>query len=259
MGLFYLRRINLPPNSQAALAQLQQEQSQAQNPNQILESQRQSLGVQGAQDTVTGLRGAINNTTRLLKQVAPGVMGRTQQSLVTQGQANRIIQNEEAPISERLSDQGRDYSFASEDLGRLEDRAGKAASGLYQGQQDKLSYLQNLYATLYGREQDAARAAAEERERQEQIRQFNASLAKSGSSGGSGAGVNFSSPAKTSNPLQDAAYLSVQHYLGQGRARAQSDYEATLKSANYGNAMDKLKVQLYNQMGIGVGGKPLRG
>lgn len=168
-----------PANSQEALAQLQQAQSSAQNPNQILEAQRQGLGVQGAQDTVTGLRGAINNTTKLLKQVAPSVMGRTANSLVTNAQATRQISNEQAPISQNLSEQGTEYNQASQDLGQLQDRAREASSGIYQGQQDKLSYAQNLYNTLYQREESAKQAAAAEADRQEQVRQFNEQLAAS--------------------------------------------------------------------------------
>ncbi len=172
-------------DSQAALAQLQQQQAQAQNPNDILANQRQQLGVNAAQDTVTGLRGAINNTTKLLKQVAPGVMGRTGNSLVTDAQANRIIQNEQAPISQTLTDQGTQYTQADEDLAKLQDQASQAAQGIYQGQQDKLSYAQNLYNTLYQKEKDAQATAQAEADRQEQIREFNAGLsAKSG--GGTG-------------------------------------------------------------------------
>jgi len=168
-----------PANSQEALAQLQQIQSQAQNPNDILANQRQQLGVNAANETVTGLRGAINNTTQLLKQVAPSVMGRTGNSLVTSAQAGRIIQNEQAPISQNLADQGQQYSQAAENLNKLESQAGQAASGIYQGQQDKLSYAQNLYNTLYQKERDAQQAAQAEANRQEQIRQFNEQQAAS--------------------------------------------------------------------------------
>lgn len=242
-----------PDSSQSALAQLQQTQSQSQNPSDILSSQRQQLGVNDAQNTVTGLRGAINNTTKLLQQVAPSVMGRTGNSLVTNAQSNRIIQNEQAPIQQNLSEQGTQYNQASEDLNQLQQRAKEAAAGVYAGQQDKLSYAQNLYNTLYQKEQDAASAARAEADRQEQIRQFNAT--PHGSSGGT-SGLDISSllgglgqPASQPN-IQDQAYTSVQKYLSQGNAQAKSDYMATLKSANYGNALDKLKVQLYNQNGI---------
>lgn len=252
-------------NSQQALSELQNAQAASQDPNTILANQRQQLGVDAAQQSVTGLRGAINNTTKMLQQVAPGVMGRTGNSLVTSAQANRIIQNEQAPISQNLENQGREYNQAGEDLNQLQQRAQEAASGLYQGQQDKLSYAQNLYNTLYKQEQDAQAARQAEADRQEQIRQFNENLALSkaaaaragagGNSfvlGGSASKPSAAPTAAASPSSQDLAYQSVQNFLKQGKAAAESDYQATLKSANYGNALDKLKVQLYNQQGIGV-------
>jgi chromosome segregation ATPase len=245
-----------PSNSQEALAQLQGQQAQAQNPNDILSGQRQQLGVDASRNTVTGLRGAINNTTKLLQQVAPSVMGRTGSSLVTSAQAGKQIQNEQAPISQNLSDQGREYTQASQDLNELESQAAQAASGIYQGQQDKLSYAQNLYNTLYQREQAAEEARRAELARQEQIRQFNEQLAASrkaasGGAGGFGLGSStISSPQAKPSSIQDAAYLSVQNYLKQGKERAAADYAATMKSALKGNAMDKLKIQLYEQNGI---------
>lgn len=234
-----------PANSQAALAQLEQTQASAQNPNQILESQRQGMGVNAATDTVTGLRGAINNTTKLLKQVAPSVMGRTQNSLVTQAQATRQIGNESAPIAQNLTEQGQEYNDANQDLDRLEGRASTAANGIYTGQQDKLSYLQNLYNTLYGKEQDASKQA-------EATRQFDVEQARLRSSGSGGGGkFDLSNPTPTATnaapTINDQAYTSVQKFLQGSDDQIKSDYAATLKSANYGNALDKLKVQLYQQ------------
>lgn len=249
-----------PTNSQDALAQLQQAQSSAQNPNQILDAQRQNLGVNQAQDTVTGLRGAINNTTKLLKQVAPSVMGRTANSLVTNAQATRQISNEQAPISQNLSEQGTEYNQASQDLGQLQDRAQQAAGGIYQGQQDKLSYAQNLYNTLYQKEQDAEQARVAEMQRLEQTRQFNEEQSRLRAAGNGNSGLDINGLLGALNKttaapsIQDQAYASVQNFLSKGRAVAQSDYAATLKSANNGNALDKLKIQLYNQQGIGSTG-----
>jgi hypothetical protein len=168
-----------PQNSQQALAGLQQTQAASQDPNTILSGQREQLGVNSAQSTVTGLRGAINNTTKLLQQVAPSVMGRTGSSLVTNAQATRQIGNEQAPISQRLSEQGTQLGEGERNLSELNSRAQEAASGIYQGQQDKLSYAQNLYNTLYSKERDAEAARQAELDRQEQIRQFNAQQASS--------------------------------------------------------------------------------
>lgn len=246
-----------PKNSQQALAQLQGIQKTVKDPNTILSQQRQQLGVNAAQDTATGLRGAIDNTTKLLKQVAPSVMGRTGNSLVTSAQANRIIQNEQAPISQNLTEQGTKYNQAQEDLNTLQQRAQEAASGIYQGQQDKLSYLQNLYNTLYQRETDRQAAKVAEQNRQEQIREFNAQLAESRrkSSGGGGISLGgFGTPTPTAktnktNPTQQQAYNDVATRIAkQADDALRSDYIATAKSARYGNKRDKYKLILYTQL-----------
>lgn len=248
----------MPPNSQAALAQLQETQAQSQNPNDILSGQRQQLGVQGAQDTVTGLRGAINNTTKLLKSVAPSVMGRTANSLVTAAQAGKQIQNEQAPISQTLTDQGSQYTEANQDLSKLEDQAGTAAAGIYQGQQDKQSYLQNLYNSLYQREQTAAAAQQAEADRQEQIRQFNASLAEqqraSKASAAASSGNNFNlggaagilgSNTQKSNQVDtsraDSAINDLLHT--NNKDLILKTISAITTAANKGSAYDKYKLQ----------------
>lgn len=175
-----------PTNSAEALQSLEQTQSTAQDPNAILTGQRQSLGVNAANDTVTGLRGAINNTTTLLKQVAPSVMGRTANSLVTSAQSGRIIQNEEAPISSTLSDENQKYSDASNDANKLESEAEQSASGIYKGQQDKESYLQNLYNTLYQSEQDKQAETDKQAAAAEQAAEASSSSSSSGKSSGGG-------------------------------------------------------------------------
>lgn len=180
-----------PTNSAAALTQLQGLEKTDQDPNTILSNQKQQLGVSSAQDTVTGLRGAINNTTKLLQQVAPSVMGRTGSSLVTNAQASKQIQNEQAPISANLTQEGTDYNNATTDLNNLEGEANTAASGIYQGQQDKLSYAQNLYNTMYQKEQDAQTAAQAKATAAEQIREFNANLAESKSEAAASAASSF--------------------------------------------------------------------
>lgn len=162
-----------PANSQAALAQLQAKQTTAQNPNDIIANQRQQLGVDAAHDTVTGLRGTISQLTQGLKKVAPSVMGRTGASLVTNAQAQRQISNEQAPISQNISEQGVNLGEADRNYNELNSKAQEAASGVYAGQQNEMSYLQNLYNTLYTREQDAEKARVQEADRQEAIRQFN--------------------------------------------------------------------------------------
>lgn len=178
-----------PSTSQEALGQLQTQQAGAKSAADILANQRAQAGIQGAEDTVKGLRGAITNTTRLLNNVAPSVMGRTAGSLVTSAQANRQVANEQQPIAQQLGEQTQGYATAQSDLDRASGRAAEAANLEYGEQQNKMSYLQNLYNTLFSREQSAQQAAERERDRQESVRQFNEQLAQSKrSAAASGAG-----------------------------------------------------------------------
>lgn len=248
-----------PTTSQDALAQLQQTESQAQNPNDILANQRQQLGVDSAQNTVTGLRGAINNTTQLLKQVAPSVMGRTANSLVTNAQATKQISNEQAPISANLTQEGTDYNNANSDLQQLESKAETAANGIYQGQQDKLSYAQNLYNSLLQKEQDAAAQAFQQQQLQEQIREANM---KSSTDSSSGLGSVISSllgggsPSKGSlsgGKTSDDAYNAVKSLLGSNNYNTiLNTYNAIQKSAGYGNTYDQTKLQLLQSIAPGI-------
>jgi len=179
-----------PSTSSEALTQLQQAQQASKNPNDYLAGQEATLGVGTARNTVTGLQGAIDSTTRLLSQVAPSVMGRTANSLVTSAQATKQIGNESAPLNETLTKQGGEYNKAATNLTNLQNQAQTAASGQYTGEQNKLSYMQNLYNTMYTKEQNAATAAAQiaadaenkrrfELQQAESTRQFNVQQAQS--------------------------------------------------------------------------------
>jgi hypothetical protein len=158
--------MTLPPatNSQQALANLQNTQSAAKSPEQLMQSANQQYGVDAAQQQVSGLRGAIAKTTGLLNQVAPSVYGRTQGSLVTNAQATRQIGNEQQPIRQDLSRLGEQYGQASGDLNTAEGRAQTQAQLAMTGQQGQLSYLQQLYGSLQDKEQKEAALAEQRRE-----------------------------------------------------------------------------------------------
>lgn len=168
-----------PTTSAGALQQLQQYQQSAKTPDQAFTEANQQFGVPAAQQTLTGLRGALQQTTNLLGNVAPSVMGRTQNSLVTDAQSNRIIGNEQQPIQQNLSKLGTSYGNAQEDFQTASGQANQRAQATLTGQQGQLSYLQNLYNSLVSQEQQAAQLA-------EQQRQFN--LTPRGGSGGSAGG-----------------------------------------------------------------------
>lgn len=233
--------MNPATTSAQALQNLQQFQSGMQKPEDILTGQEQQLGIPQAQTQVQGLRGAIQNTTNLLNNVAPSVYGRTQNSLETNAQASRNIQNEQAPLSATLDKQNTDYGNQENDLQNLLSRAGTLSTLKAQGQDSQLGYLKDIYSALYGQEQDSAKMA-------EQQREFDAAQATSRASSGGGISLGGLGLGGSSSPtIQDQAYKAVQAFLKGSNAQILSDYNATLKSANYGNALDKLKVQLYQQ------------
>lgn len=151
----------MPPSAPAAttstqaLSNLQSFDAGAKSPDQIYKDTSAGLGIPAAQQQVSGLRGAINNTTQLLSQVAPSVMGRTGNSLVTSAQANRQIGNEQAPLNDQLNKENTDYSGASSDLNSLLGQANTQTSNNIAGQNSQLSYLQGIYSDLAGTEQQA--------------------------------------------------------------------------------------------------------
>lgn len=195
-------------DSAGALAQLQQFQSSMVSPDQAIQNANAALGVQGAQQQVTGLRQAINQTTGLLNQVAPGVMGRTQNSLVTSAQANRQIQNEQAPIQQNLSKDQTDLDTANASYTDLQNQANQRAQATLSGQTGQLSYLQSIYQDMYQREQDAQAEA----DRQQQMAD-----ARKASSAGSG-GLDLS-------PLLGAAAASA----GQPAAQSPDQFFSLIK------------------------------
>lgn len=180
--------------SSQALQNLQSFQSGEQSPDQILSSQEQSLGVPQAQQQVSGLRQAIQNTTNLLNNVAPSVYGRTQNSLETNAQANANIANEQAPISTKLSQQNTDYSNQESDLQNLLSQSGTLAGLKAQGQSGQEALLQGIYQDLYGQESDSAKLA-------EQIRNDNLTASTAANSGAlSPSLMSLSSGSSTSSP-----------------------------------------------------------
>lgn len=188
----------MPPaatTSAQALQNLQSFQGSMKNPADILTGQEQSLGVPQAQQQVSGLQQAIQNTTNLLNNVSPSVYGRTQDSLETDAQANREIQNESAPIQTTLGKQNTDLGNDQTNLQSLLGQAGTLAGLSAQGQTAQEGYLEDIYKNLYGQEQDQAAQAFQQQQLAEQEREANQK-----SSSSSGGGLDLSSLLNPSTP-----------------------------------------------------------
>lgn len=176
----------MPPaatTSQQALANLQSFQQGVKDPAATLQGAQSALGVPAAGQAVQGLRGAIQNTTNLLSRVAPSVMGRTQNSLVTDAQATRQIGNEQAPLNTALGQQNQAYGNASQDYQNLLSQAGQQATLTTQGNQNQQSYLEQVYQNLAQAEQQQAAQEQQKAALAEQQREFNLTPHGSASSG----------------------------------------------------------------------------
>ncbi len=236
-----------PTTSTDALTALNNFNAGAKTPDQILTEQNKATGVDAAQQTLTGLRGAIANTTNLLRQVAPSIMGRTANSLVTSAQATRQIGNEQAPIQQNLADEGTQYGTATQDYGMASDKAKTAADLAYSGQKDQQSYLQNLYNVLYGKEQDAAKQAEAKREFDAQLAETAAGR-KSTAAGltdflnNGGRNDNSTPPPQTEQQLQQASlakFLQSQYAANPNATRAQQDNWVRLWGNQVGVPVDR--------------------
>lgn len=239
--------------SSQALQNLQSFQGQQQTPEQLLNSANTSLGVQGAQQQVTGLRQAIGNTTNLLNGVPSSILGRTANSLVTSAQANAQMANAEAPLTTKLNQQEGDYSNDNQTYEQLVQQAQDQANADLQGQQGQESYLQNIYNDIYGQEKDTAAANFAQQQLAEQQREANLSTSSSASGVSSPSlaslfgNTSSSSPAGnlTGGQTVQAADTAVRSLIDSNNAGTiVSTINAIQKSAGYGNTYDQAKLQL---------------
>lgn len=241
-------------DTQSALAELKQFQSTRKGAGDYSKQYQDELGVGAAKTRADDIRGLIRNTETALKGVGESVAGRTRGNLVTEAQRARLQNLEREPLLEGISGLQGSYADESQTYRDLLGQAGQKAQLAYQTDADRLQSLEGNYAKLFQNEQ-----AAEERRRfeaqmaeqrsgraaQEKLMAQQASLANSQ--------FNTSRADTQANALKDQAYQSVQYFLNQGKDIANSDYWATKKSADYGNTMDKLKMELYKQYGINPG------
>lgn len=244
-------------NSSEALNELRAYQGSRRKSSDILQEQQTQLGLPSATQRQAGLRAAISNTENLIKAVDPSVTGRTSGSLVSEAQRTRLVGMERAPLDQAFQSQNQAYQGESDNVNELKRQALQGTQLSIADQDKQEQNMQGLYGTLYQREQDDV--ARQERDRAFAAQQEASSRgAAQGSSLASLFAGEGGSPAPTGGGQaltpQDMAYTNVQKFLGQGKAAAESDYRATLASANRGNPVDKLKVELYHRAGIGTGG-----
>lgn len=143
-----------------------------------MEQERQ-VGLPSARERQMGLRAAISNTENLLRNVDPSVTGRTQGSLVTEAQRSKIVQNERQPYAEQFREQSRALEGETANLADLSSRAMSGTQMALGEQSAQERQLQELYQTLYGREQAEEEKRRWEQQQAEARRQWEAQQAES--------------------------------------------------------------------------------
>lgn len=212
--------------------------------------------LEGSRTRLSSLRGLVGNLRSSVEAVDPSVTGRTSGTFTTEGQRQALVSKERAPILNDLSEQQGALGEEQQNFNTSQGLATQMASALMNEDHTTYQRLLDQYNAATAAEAAAEQKRQAEAAMAEQRRQFDAQqqaaarAAKSSNGyainlGGGGGGKTTSTPAAASPA--DLAYQSVQKFLKGDNRSILSDYNATLNSANRGNAMDKIKVQLYRQ------------
>lgn len=216
----------------------QQYQKNMANPLDLYNKQVQELGVGDVRNRVSSLNQTLLNTENALNQVDPSVTGRTQGSLVTEAQRQRLVNLERQPLATQYGQQSRQLESQQGNLRDLLGQASQQSSLQYQGQQQNLQNLANTYNMAFEREktnrlqQIEAEQRAFEREqaaweRQYKERELAAQIqaARSRASGGGGRGggktpnvddaVALVNSLRTSGRYGDSGYGAIAEALRQ--------------------------------------------
>lgn len=211
----------------------------------VLNEAMGKYGVPELRSRVSGLRTTLTNTENALNAVDPSVTGRTQGSLVTEAQRTKQVANEQAPIAERYGQMSRSLGDATDNLSDQERAAQLLATSQLNDYETGRNALAGRYQLAVGRED-------EQRRREEADRDYRLQAAKSitgtGYSFGTPQPSQQTTPTQTINPETQRAYNDVKNLLSKDPARIQREYEAIRKSAGFGNAYDKAKLALIEQL-----------
>lgn len=205
-------------------------------PEDYVKRYSKELGVDSLRGRVSNARGAIRATEDTIRATPDSVAGRTSGSLVSDAARTRLVQNDLAPLQELYTTQGNALSDASADLGDLQSQVDSKATMAYGSDTDRANSLLKMYDAAFQNEQEM-----------EKRRQFEAQLAESRAARKTAGVPNTEDDTKV-GVVQQAAYSDVANRIAGSAASIRSDYNATLTSANYGNKLDQVKIQLYHQL-----------
>lgn len=175
----------------------------AQNPLDVYNKALESLGISDARTRVTDLRQALINNQNLLDALPGNISARTQNSLVTEAQRQRLLAMEQQPIIQaggKLNDQ---YGAAQSDYQGILGEGRTQADYTIQGQSTQRQALLDRLKILIDQTNDAEKKRQWQAEYDRQIaldkqeqsnweKQFALSQQKASSSGSGGSGSSSS-------------------------------------------------------------------
>jgi hypothetical protein len=163
----------MPPSSAAAWQSLQDFNATKKKSEDIVTGAQDKYGVSGLQGQLNQLRSLTGNLQQGIENVDPSVTGRTQGSLVTEAQRQKLVNTERAPLvgqfnktSEALADTGQQYGQATGLASQL--------AQMQIGEQDTTyKNLFDQYGAATAREAEAARQAEIQRQYELEIRRID--------------------------------------------------------------------------------------
>jgi hypothetical protein len=249
----------MPPSSQQAYQSLQDYSKKRRSTQDIQKESEDKYNVSGISSRLSGLRTMVGNLESSLENVDPSVRSRTSSGFATEGQNQALINREQQPILGNLSKQQNAYGDAQQEFSLSSALAGELARSIRSDDESGYQRLLDQYNASLAQEQAAeAKRQFDESQRLEQQKIKSASGATGGYDiagllgslglGGGGGGSNAPAP----DPTQQKAYNDVKNLLGKDAKRIQQEYNAIKKSAGFGNAYDKIKLQLIEQLNPAV-------
>jgi len=182
----------------------------AKNPLDIYNAALEKLGITDARTRVTSLRQALINNQNLLDALPGNISARTQDSVVTENQRQRLLAMESEPIvgmGSKINDQ---FSAAKDEYGMILGEGKTQADLEVQGQSARRTALLDRLKILIERSNDEEKKRQWQAEYDRQVakdkqdqantdRAFAAAQASAAKSGGSGGGSSGGSKSKSSS------------------------------------------------------------
>lgn len=115
---------------------------QSYNPTAVYNQVTSSLGIPDARTRVQALQTNLVNSQNAINAVDPSVTGRTQNSVVTEAQRERLVNMEKAPLQTAYNTGTQDYNTANTNLNSLQaegDRQVSQAAADYQTKRQSLA------------------------------------------------------------------------------------------------------------------------